>query len=211
MLEIETGQEEFTPEQVEACADILRSGGLCIIPTDTVYGIAASASDAAAVERLLALKDRAPDKPLPVQVASSNDANVLGVADSPLAVALIERFWPGPLTIVMERRPGVDLPFQKPGTIGIRVPASRFCIALMKRAGNLVVPSANPPGAPAPVSVGEVAAEIMSAVDLVVDAGACPGGIESTVVDITAGAVVLREGALSATDVVEAIEAGGST
>jgi L-threonylcarbamoyladenylate synthase len=210
MLEIRTSKQDFTPEQVEACADVLRSGGLCIIPTDTVYGIAASASDPSAVERLLALKGRAPDKPLPVQAASAGDADLLGVADSPVAAALIERFWPGPLTVVMERRPGTDLPFQNPGTIGIRVPDSGFCLALLKRAGHLMVPSANPPGAPAPVSFEDIAAEILGAVDLAVDAGPCPGGIESTVVDVTAGALVVREGAVSAAAVAEAVEAVGA-
>lgn len=208
MLEITTSQQDFTTEQVERCAEVLRSGGIGIIPTDTVYGIAALASNEAAVGRLLELKDRASGKPLPVQAASEWDANFLGVADSQAAVALIERFWPGPLTIVMERRPGTALAFQDPGTIGIRVPASKFCLALIAEAGFLVVPSANPPGMPAPVSAEDIAPAIVGAVDFLVDAGPCPGGTESTVVDIIAGVTVIREGALSREEVMSVIEDG---
>lgn len=211
MFVIKTGQDRFKSEEVERCADVLKSGGIGIIPTDTVYGLAASALDAAAVERLLRVKQRPSDKPLPVQVGSSWDANLLGVADTPAAVALIERFWPGPLTIVMERRQGTEIPYQSLATIGIRVPASRFCLALMSEAGYLVVPSANLPGDQPPITVAGIAPEVRDAVDFIVDAGECPGGVESTVVDISAGIEVLREGAVSRDEVLSAMrgDAGG--
>ncbi len=206
MLVIKTDQEKFDRGDIERCAEALRGGAIGVIPTDTVYGIAALASDAGAVERVMRIKERAPDKPLPVQVASVRDANLLGVADGPAAVALIERFWPGPLTLVMERRPVVELPCQPGGTIGIRIPASPFCLALIKEAGYLVAPSANPRGAPAPQAADGLAQEIRDAVDFVVDAGSCPGGVESTVVDISAGVEVLREGAIPSDAINKALE-----
>jgi L-threonylcarbamoyladenylate synthase len=209
MLVIETGQDDFSGSDIERCAEVLRAGGTGVIPTDTVYGLAALASDAGAVARVMRVKERTPDKPLPVQVASAWDANLLGVADSPAAIALIERFWPGPLTIVMERREGIELPFQDAGTIGLRVPASKFCLALIMAAGYMVVPSANPPGAKPPVAPGDIAAEIRGAVDFIVEAGPCPGGVESTVVDITAGVEVLREGAVSREEIMRTVGGGG--
>jgi L-threonylcarbamoyladenylate synthase len=207
VIVINASQDDFSRQDVERCAEALRAGGVGIIPTDTVYGLAALASDERAVERVMRLKDRAADKPLPVQVASALDANLLGAADSPAAVALIERFWPGPLTIVMERRQGIDLPFQPAGTIGLRIPDSRFCLALIMEAGYLVVPSANPPGAAPPVTPGDIEPAIRQAVDFIVEAGPCAGGVESTVVDISAGVNVLREGAIPARDVARALEA----
>lgn len=207
MLRIRIEEGAFSPEDVERAAAELASGGVGVIPTDTVYGIAALASNEAAVGRVLRIKERPPGKPLPVQVASLQDANAIGIADSPAVAALAGRFWPGPLTIVMERRPGVELPFQDPATIGVRVPASPLCIALIEKAGRLVVPSANAPGRPAPVTPSLIPAELLEAVDFLVDAGRCPLGVESTVVDVTGGVRVVREGAIPGRDVDQA--AGG--
>jgi L-threonylcarbamoyladenylate synthase len=205
---IQTGQEFFSEKDVSACAAALRRGEVVIVPTDTVYGVAALATDEKAVERVLRIKDRAPDKPLPVQVASIADAQKLGETGTPEAAALMEEFWPGALTIVMPRRHGMDLPFQGGTSIGIRMPASRFCLAVIEAAGFLVVPSANPPGEPAPTSVDQIAPRIIDAVDLVVDAGACPGGVESTVVDVTSGLEVLREGAIPSASIARATGCG---
>jgi L-threonylcarbamoyladenylate synthase len=212
LLRLKIGQDDFNDEDVDACADALKRGCVLVMPTDTVYGIAALASDAGAVGRVMRIKERAEDKPLPVQAASVADANVLGVADSPVARALISEFWPGGLTIVLERRQGVDLPYQAGPSIGVRVPGSRFCLAVIERAGRLVVPSANGPGEPAPIAAGDVSSRIIDSVDLLVDAGACPGGTESTVVDITRGIEVLREGAVSRDRIMQAVRGldGGS-
>jgi L-threonylcarbamoyladenylate synthase len=201
VLIIRTDQETFEPDDVGRCAEVLAAGGIGIIPTDTVYGIAALVRNAEAVCRVGRIKDRPPDKPLPVQVASAREANLLALADSPAAAALIERFWPGGLTIVMERRPGFDLPFQDPLTIGLRIPASRFCLELIARSGCLVVPSANRSGMPPPARPEEISAQVLESVDFVVEAGACPGGIESSVVDITTGVRVIREGAISCSEI----------
>jgi L-threonylcarbamoyladenylate synthase len=209
MLRVTTGQADFDRERVGECARILCDGGVGIIPTDTVYGIAAKASDAKAVARVLAIKERPADKPLPVQVASAADAESLAAPASPLVIALMERFWPGPLTIVIGKRPGVELPFQDASTIGIRVPASPLCIELIERAGFLVVPSANPPGDAAPVAATDIDGRVLAAVDFVIDSGPCPGGLESTVLGVDGALEVLRQGAISLAEILAAVREAG--
>lgn len=205
----------FEPADVEAVAAMLTGGGVGIIPTDTVYGLAAVAGDEAAVRRVLELKGRPADKPLPVQVATMREANILAEADGAEASALAERFWPGPLTMVLKRRPfAAELAFQDEKTIGLRIPDEMFCLSLIEHAGYLVVPSANPAGASAPATLGDVSGDLLDVVDFVVNAGACPCGVESTVVDLTAGVRVLREGAIPAEDIDRALsnpaEPGGT-
>lgn len=204
MITVKTGQKDFDPADIEKLAQMLKDGMLGIIPTDTVYGIAALASDSGAVQKLLTVKRRRPDNPLPVQVAGTAGANRIAVADSPVATALIDRFWPGALTLVLRRRPGADLPFQAERYIGIRVPASGFCLALIEAAGPLVVPSANLPGEQAPVKPEDIDRAIRDSVDFLADAGACPGGTESSVARVNGGIEVLREGAISRDDILRA-------
>ncbi len=201
----------FTPNDVERAAEVLQGGGVGVIPTDTVYGIAALASDEKAVARVLELKERSLDKPLPVHVASIREANILAEADGPAAVALANNFWPGALTIVLKRRtgPGSHLPLQPVESIGLRIPDNMFCLALIEHAGFLVVPSANPPDAAPPRTLEDVPAGISGEVDLAVNSGACPIGVESTVVDLTGEATVLREGAIPAVDIMEVLEGLG--
>jgi L-threonylcarbamoyladenylate synthase len=201
----------FTPEDVERAAALLRDGGIGVVPTDTVYGLVALATHEGAVARILEMKGREAGKPLPVQVASIREANILARADGPAAVTLADRFWPGALTLVLPRRtgPAAHLPSQPEESIGIRIPDDMFCVALIEHASYLVAPSANPAGAPAPETLDAVAPEIMEAVDFAVNGGACPHGVESTVVDLTAGVRVLREGAIAASEIMDALRQGG--
>ena len=201
----------FTPEDVARAAQVIRDGGVGVIPTDTVYGIAALASNEKAVRKVLQLKERSLDKPLPVHVASMREANSLALADGPAAAALTNNFWPGAVTIVLARRtgPGAHLPLQPAGSIGLRIPDSMFCLALIEHAGFLVVPSANSPGAPPPGTLGDVPVGIIEEADFTVNAGACPLGVESTVVDLTGEAAVLREGAVPKADIMEVLEGLG--
>jgi len=206
LLRIEVDRGRPDPDAIERCAVILEGGGIGVVPTDTVYGIAALAADGAAVAKVLAIKRREAGKPLPAQASSLEHAGAVGDLDEPVASALAGRFWPGALTIVTGLRSGTRLAFLDGRTVGLRVPDSPFCRALIERAGYLVLPSANLPGAPAPVGPDAVAGEISGAVDFFVSAGPCPLGLESTVVDATAGGVVLREGAVSSAEVAGALE-----
>ncbi|MBK5092305.1 MAG: threonylcarbamoyl-AMP synthase [Actinobacteria bacterium] len=211
MFRAQIGPAGFSSSDVERAAEILAGGGVGIIPTDTVYGLTALASHEGAVKRLLDIKDRPAGKPPPVQISEAADAHMLTFAEKPDAVALMKKFWPGPLTIVLRRREGVDLPFQERESLALRMPDNSFCLELIRAAGFLVVPSANRSGEPPPVSVEEVAHEVVGLVDFVVDGGACKSGAESTVVDLTGGLQVLREGAITREEIERALgESEGS-
>lgn len=202
----------FTPEDVRVVAELLTCGKVGVIPTDTVYGLAALAADREAVARLLRIKRRPADRPFPVQVASLREAGIFALMDGPGVRALAERFWPGPLTMVLPRRPGgaSALPFQAGESIGLRIPDDAFCASLIEHAGCLAVPSANILGAPAPSRTAEISPRLLEQIDFVVDAGACREGAESSVVELTGGAVrVLREGVIPAAEIMRVAAGSG--
>lgn len=169
-------------------------------PTETVYGLGAHAGDAAAVRRLFRAKDRPADNPLIVHLAEAGLlASVAGTV-TPLARGLAERWWPGPLTLVLAA--GAGLPAVTTGglgTVAVRVPDHRVALALLRAAAvPVAAPSANRSGRPSPTTARHVLAEMGRGVDVVVDGGPCPVGVESTVVDARGDVpVVLREGAVT--------------
>ena len=211
MFRMKIEQAGFSSGDVERVAQILASGGVGIIPTDTVYGLAALAAHDGAVRRLLEIKGRPAGKPPPVQISNVADADRLTFAGEPDAVALMEKFWPGPLTLVLRRREGIDLPFQESESLGLRMPDNDFCLRLIDAAGFLAVPSANRSGEPPPASAEEVAREIVGLADFIVDGGVCGGGVESTVVDLTGELQVLREGAVTREEIERALGISGGS
>jgi L-threonylcarbamoyladenylate synthase len=184
---------------ITAAADCLRAGGLVAFPTETFYGLGADALDPAAVARVFHAKGRPADKPLLVLVDSAAMAGEV-TADIPeQARRLMARYWPGPLTLILNARPHLPPALTAgTGTIGVRVPGHPVARALVRAAGRPVTaPSANPHGAPSPRTASEVLAGLGDAVDLVLDAGPTPGGLPSTLLDVT-GTVprVIRPGAV---------------
>lgn len=178
-------------------ADALLAGGCVGIPTDTVYGVAARIDDAAAIESLFALKGRAATKAMAVLVADRRAAAEL--ADFGVrADRLAEQYWPGPLTMVLRRRRGVDVDLGgDEETIGVRCPALELVRELATRVGPLVTTSANRSGEPTVRTAGELAATFGRRLAAVYDGGTL-GDAASTVVDLTGtGIVVLREGPIS--------------
>jgi L-threonylcarbamoyladenylate synthase len=182
-------------------AAVLRAGGLVALPTETVYGLAANALDAAAVQRIYAAKGRPSYNPLIVHVTGI-DALAGVVADvTPLARRLAAAFWPGPLTLVLPRAAGIpDAVSAGLPTVGVRAPAHPVAQAVLAAAGlPLAAPSANPFTRISPTSAQHVVDALGDRVDLVLDGGACGVGIESTVVDATGERpVLLRPGAIGA-------------
>ncbi len=174
--------------------DVLRDGGAVVLPTDTLYGVAVRADLPGAVDALAALKDRATDQPVAVLVATVRQAEEVGELPD-WARPLIERWWPGPLTLVLRRRAGLDWDLGAPAaTVGVRVPDQDLVRALAAQVGPLATTSANRHGAPTPPTAAEAAATLTRPPDLVLDGGPCAGAA-STVVDVTgARPVVLREG-----------------
>ncbi len=179
---------------------VLGSGGTVVLPTDTVYGLAALPSIEGATQALFALKDRSEDHPLAVLVADLDQALELVSFDEPAVGRWMAELWPGPLTIVLRRSAvaaGLALG-GGPATIGVRCPDHPFVRALAAEVGAIATTSANRTGEPTPASADEAAASLVGSVDLVVDGGPA-GTVASTVVDASGeGWSILREGAITA-------------
>jgi L-threonylcarbamoyladenylate synthase len=183
-------------------AAVLREGGLVAFPTETFYGLGASARDPVAVRRIFAVKGRDEGKPLLVLVDSLAMVDTVAAAVSGAARALMARHWPGPLTLVLPAR--ADVPAEVTagtGTIGVRWSPHPVARGLVRALGGpLTAPSANRQGAAPPATAAEVLAAFEGAIDLVLDGGPTAGGAPSTVVDVTGPTPrVLRAGALPAT------------
>jgi L-threonylcarbamoyladenylate synthase len=187
------------PEAISRAADCLRRGGLVAFPTETVYGLGAHAHDRDAVRRLFAAKQRPPNDPLIVHVASVDEMRTLTPQVPPTAGALAERFWPGPLTIVVSRAASVPLEVTAGmNTVAVRVPAHPVAQALLAAARlPIAAPSANLFSRPSPTRAAHVLADLDGRIDIVLDAGPVDIGVESTVVDLTTvPPTVLRPGAI---------------
>lgn len=191
-----------TPEAVGRAAALLRQGRLVAFPTETVYGLGGDATSDAAVARIYRAKGRPSHNPLIVHVASLAAAAALAHLDE-RARRLGRRFWPGPLTLVLRRREDSGISALATAglpTLALRIPSHPVARALLARAGlPVAAPSANPSGRISPTTARHVADDLGDAVDLVLDGGACPLGLESTVVDLSeAGtARLLRPGGLA--------------
>jgi L-threonylcarbamoyladenylate synthase len=197
-----------TDEEIEEAARILRNGGLVAFPTETVYGLGADASNASAVRKVFAVKGRPADHPVIVHVAEASELKHWAAEVPRAAWILAEKFWPGPLTLVLRRAPHVsDLVTGGQDTVAIRVPSHPVARRLLKAfGGGVVAPSANKFGRVSPTTAEHVRAELGDAVDLVLDGGACTVGIESTIVDLTREPpAILRPGHISAAQIAEAL------
>lgn len=168
-------------------AAVLRAGGLVALPTETVYGLAAHALDAAAVRRIFAAKGRPANNPLIVHVAASEDAARLVTAWPDTAARLAASFWPGPLTLVLPRRGLVpDVVAAGGPSVAVRVPAHPVALRLLQVSGlPLAAPSANRSNRLSPTCAEHVLHDLDGRVDLILDGGPAAGGLESTVLDLT--------------------------
>jgi L-threonylcarbamoyladenylate synthase len=176
-----------SPEALRRAAGVLRAGGLVAFPTETVYGLGANALDADAVARIFAAKGRPAHNPVIVHVASAEEV-VRVAADWPEdAARLAARFWPGPLTLVLPRRPEVpDVVTAGGPTVAVRVPAHPAARALIELAGvPVAAPSANRSNRLSPTLAGHVLGDLDGRIDLLLDGGPTAGGIESTVLDLS--------------------------
>lgn len=190
-----------TRDPAEAAACLL-SGGTVAIPTETVYGLAAVATDEDAVRRVFLAKGRPSDHPLIVHVDGPAMAARYGDIAGPAAV-LAEHFWPGPLTLVVERTPLVgDYVTGGRDTVALRVPDHPLALDVIRRCGQgLVAPSANLFGHVSPTEPSHVLADLDGRIDMVLDGGRCRVGVESTIVDCSGGIQILRPGLVSVEDV----------
>jgi len=185
---------------IRAAVEVLRRGGLVAFPTETVYGLGADASNPEAVRRIFTVKGRPATHPLIVHLGEVAMVKEWAAEVPDAAWSLAEAYWPGPLTLVLRRGDGV--PGEVTGglpTVGLRVPAQPLARQLLAAFGSgLAAPSANRFGRVSPTTADHVRADLGDAVDLVLDGGPCPVGVESTIVDCTgAEPVVLRPGGVA--------------
>jgi L-threonylcarbamoyladenylate synthase len=196
--------ESPEPEIIARAAAILRAGGLVAFPTETVYGLGANALDLAAVARIFAAKGRPANNPLIVHIADASAVSHLA-ADWPHAASqLAERFWPGPLTLVLPRCDSVPDNVTAGGpTVAVRQPAHPVARALIVATGlPLAAPSANRSTRLSPTRAEHVARDLAGRIDLILDGGPTSGGLESTVLDVTrTPARVLRPGPISPSEI----------
>ncbi len=185
-------------EYLREASDVLSDGGLVIIPTETVYGIAANMLNDAAMEKLIKIKERPKDKPFSLHIDAKEKVNRFAQDIPVAAYKLIDKFWPGPLTLVLKSKDS--------GTIGIRMPNDTIALNVITLSGVPVVcPSANLPGKPAPTNFQDAIEDLDGLVDFAIDAGPTKLGLESTVVDLTVTPIqVLREGAVKKEEIEEA-------
>ena len=198
----------MTGEEIEKAAEILRKGGLVAFPTETVYGLGADASNPAALRKVFAAKGRPADHPVIVHVARTSDLKHWAAEVPRSAWLLAEKFWPGPLTLVLKRAARVsDLITGGQDSVGLRVPSHPIAQQLLKAfGGGIAAPSANRFGRLSPTTAQHVREELGNAVDLVLDGGSCDVGIESTIVDLTRESpAVLRPGRISAQQIADVL------
>lgn len=207
-----------TPEKFQfACeraAELLAAGEIVALPTETVYGLAANALDGKAVSRIFEAKGRPAHNPIIVHVADVEMARHYALDWPEAAERLAGEFWPGPLTLVVERSPEIpDLVTGGGSTVGLRRPKHDFFEAVIRRCGfPLAAPSANVSNQLSPTSAEHVRRQLDGRVSLIVDGGRCEVGIESTVVDVTgASPRILRPGMIGDAEIARAMADSGET
>lgn len=185
------------PGALDRAVDALRQGEVIAFPTDTVYGVGAHAFLPQAVARLYAVKERPDGVAIPLLLSGAEDMSLVCVDIPPLAWEIAGRFWPGALSMVLRRGPAVpDVVTAGGPTVAVRVPDHALVRVLCRRLGApLAATSANRHGWPPPVTAGEVLAALAGRIPLILDGGPCPGGVASTVLDLTVSPpVILRPG-----------------
>jgi L-threonylcarbamoyladenylate synthase len=188
------------PEAIRKAVQLLKAGGLVAFPTDTVYGVGAHAFLPQAVEKIYQVKGRPLIKAIPLLLDGAESLSQVARDIAPEARLLTKKFWPGALTVVLRRNPVVpDIVTGGGETVALRVPYYPFTLKLIRAVGApLATTSANLTGHPDPQTAREVVDYLEGRIDLVLDGGRCPGGIPSTVIDLTrTPPVVLRPGAIS--------------
>lgn len=208
-----TETDEEREAALDAASRAVRLGRLVVLPTDTVYGVGADAFDPDAVARLLAAKGRGREMPPPVLVGTKGTLEALATRVPSYVAPLVERFWPGALTLVCHQQPSLQWDLgETRGTVAIRMPDHAVARELLDRTGPLAVSSANLSGSPAALDADGAIAMLGESVAVVVDAGASPGGVPSTIVDATGERPrLLRLGAIPVADLDAALADLGVT
>lgn len=199
VLDVHTGGAA-SEDAISRAVAVLDGGGIVAVPTDTIYGLAASIHRSDALARLYTVKGRPEEKPLPILVADSSALDAVSEPPTEQLRGLLDQFWPGGLTVALPARTHIMAPLRAPdGTVGVRVPAHLITLALLRAAGGaLAVTSANLSGQPPAITADQIVAALGARIDLVLDAGTAPRGEASTVIGVEEGRLRLyREGAIA--------------
>ena len=189
-----------TPESLKEAAKLLHEGEVVAFPTETVYGLGASCFSLEGIHKIYAAKGRPSDNPLIVHVAPGFDLNTIASRVPDTAKALMDRFWPGPLTIILPKNERIPKEVTGGlGTVAIREPSHPAAMALIQEAGlPIVAPSANTSGRPSPTSASHVMEDMDGKIPMILDGGSCNVGLESTIIDLSeAVPTVLRPGGIT--------------
>ncbi len=193
-------EKNINYSEIEEIAAIINDGGVVAIPTETVYGLAANALDEKAIKKIFAAKGRPSDNPLIVHIASTQEIEKYARDIKPKARKLLEKFSPGPLTVVLKKRD--IIPYIVSGgldTVALRIPSHKIALEIIKKAGvPLAAPSANISGSPSPTKFSHVYSDLNGKIDAIVDGGDCAYGVESTVISfVNEKPVLLRPGGIT--------------
>lgn len=195
------------PNALKHAVDVLQHGGLVAFPTDTVYGLAALPFNDEYVEGLFSAKGRNNTRAIGILIGDYEDLDKIVEHFDEIAERLAHWFWPGPLTLVVKKRPSLPKVLSPDNTIGIRMPDHPLALALLRKIGPLAVTSANISGQANTNTAEEVIEQLNGRVHLILDGGRSSGGVPSTVVDCTAPSLeILREGPVSRKDIDEALD-----
>ena len=185
-------------EALQRALDTLRNGRLVAFPTDTVYGLGALAFDGKAVESIYLAKNRPVEKAIPVLIWDASDLEKISDDIPERTRALASRFWPGPLTLLIPKKPTLPESVSATSTVAVRVPDHAVARDLLRATGPMAVTSANISGQASPATAQEVLAQLNGRIDLIIDGGRTPGGVPSTLVDCSSdGIKILRAGPIT--------------
>ncbi len=204
ILKLEKNRPDIS--KLKLAAEVLKSGGVVVIPTDTVYGLAAGVFSAEAQKKIYSIKGRSFRKPLILMPPDIDSLKSLAHIPEPSG-KLIKKFWPGPLTVVLSTTELGKMVSGGRSDIGVRIPDSKIVLGLLKHCGfPIMTTSVNPSGKPSAKSGDEALKYMKGKVDLIIDCGKCGLGKESTVVDVTHfHGTVIREGCISKKDILKCI------
>ena len=194
------------PKALSLAADIIRSGGVIAFPTDTVYGIGASAIDEDAIEKLYLIKGRSQEKAIPVLMADLEELTQITPAPGEMVQVVMDKFWPGALTLILPLLAGLPSNLSPTQSVGIRIPGFDLTRELLRHTGLLAATSANLSGQESARNAEQVRENLSGKIDLILDGGISPGGVASTVLDCTkAEPLILRTGPISWQEIIRVI------
>jgi L-threonylcarbamoyladenylate synthase len=195
-------------EQLKEAVQILKKGGVVVLPTDTVYGLGADAFCSKAVDRIYEIKKRPSHLPLPLLLSDVSQMSVIAESVPEVGWSLASRFWPGGLTLVLPKIASLPSYLARGHTVAVRIPNHPISLALIEGLGRPIIgTSANISGRPSCLTADEVKQQLGDKVDFIVDGGRCPGGGESTIVDVTGELpVIVRQGIIAQRDIDKVLE-----